>query len=47
MLATILYCGVGKFDEGVNLMNIQSVSNVHVELNPININIFASTKFVI
>ena len=47
MLARILYCIVEKFDGGLNLMNIRSVSDVHVKLNPININIFTSTKFVI
>ena len=47
MLARILYCIVGKFDGGLNLMNIQSVGDVHVKLNSININIFASIKFVI
>ena len=47
MLARILYCVVEKFDGRLILMNIQSVSDVHVKLNPININIIASTKFVI
>ena len=46
MLARNLHCIVGKFDGRLNLMNIQSVGNVHVKLNPFNI-IFASTKFVI
>ena len=47
MLARILYCIVGKFDGGLTLRNKQSVGDVYVKLNPININIFASTKFVI
>ena len=47
MLARILYCIVEKFDGGLNLMNIRSVSDVYVKLNPININNFASIKFVI
>ena len=47
MLARILYCIVGKNDGGLTLMNIRSVGDVHVKLNPININIFASTRFVI
>ena len=47
MSARILYCIVGKFDGGLNVMNIRSVGNVHVKLNSININIFASIKFVI
>ena len=47
MLARILYCIVEKFDGGLNLMNIPSVSDVHLKLNSININIFASTEFVI
>ena len=38
-LAKILYCIVGKFDE-------LTVDDVCVKLNPINITIFASTKFV-
>ena len=46
MLSRILYCIMGKFDGGLNLMNIQSVGDVRVKLNPISINIFASTKFV-
>ena len=40
MLARILYCIVGKFDGGLNLMNIRQIKSI-------NINIFASTKFVI
>ena len=40
MLVRILHYIVGKFDGGLNLMNIRSVSDVHVKLNPININIF-------
>ena len=47
MLARNLYCIVGKFDGGLNLMNKQSVGDIHVKLNPMNINIFASSKFVI
>ena len=47
MLDRILYCIVGKFVGVLNLMNIWSVGDVHVKLNPININIFATTKFVI
>ena len=39
MLARILYCIVGKFDGGFNLMNIRSVGDVHIKLNRININI--------
>ena len=39
MLTRILYCIVGKIDGLLNLMNIRSVGDVYVKLNPININI--------